>query len=297
MTRTTIAAAAALSIGSGAALGQGTVFAWDTSAPADNALVSLDAGTPGYALVSPGAVAGVNELVEIEYAEGVIYGADSGASNDQLRTIDPATGELLGSVTMTFPLHFLDIVTAMEYVDGVMYVAMTVENSNFDSYLGTVDLDTGVIAMIGQMNTGADITGLAWDGEYLYGSTGPGAFPKLYRWTLDGTSEWVADFTLDGDYLFEGMSTMEFSPEGHLYAIPGPASVVEGHLLIVNRGTAVCLDLGDTGNDGLSALTTRESGGDAPSPGCSAVDLAEPYGSLDFSDVISFLTLFGAGCP
>ncbi len=33
------------------------------------------------------------------------------------------------------------------------------------------------------------------------------------------------------------------------------------------------------------------------SPGCNEADLAEPFGSLDFSDVIAFLGAFGAGEP
>ncbi|MEZ6242607.1 MAG: hypothetical protein R3B57_06135 [Phycisphaerales bacterium] len=34
-----------------------------------------------------------------------------------------------------------------------------------------------------------------------------------------------------------------------------------------------------------------------PADGCGAVDLAPPYGVLDFSDVLAFLIAFGAGCP
>lgn len=32
-------------------------------------------------------------------------------------------------------------------------------------------------------------------------------------------------------------------------------------------------------------------------PGCNAADIAEPYDTLDFSDVLGFLNAFGAGCP
>jgi hypothetical protein len=39
-----------------------------------------------------------------------------------------------------------------------------------------------------------------------------------------------------------------------------------------------------------------EEGEAAPQP-CNAADLAEPYGVLDFSDVLAFLGLFGSGCP
>lgn len=34
-----------------------------------------------------------------------------------------------------------------------------------------------------------------------------------------------------------------------------------------------------------------------PTPGCNEADLAPPFGTLDFSDVIAYLTAFGAGCP
>ncbi|MEZ6244203.1 MAG: hypothetical protein R3B57_14305 [Phycisphaerales bacterium] len=33
------------------------------------------------------------------------------------------------------------------------------------------------------------------------------------------------------------------------------------------------------------------------SPGCSAADIASPFGVLDFSDVFAFLMAFGGGCP
>ena len=39
-----------------------------------------------------------------------------------------------------------------------------------------------------------------------------------------------------------------------------------------------------------------EEGEAEPQP-CNAADLAEPFGVLDFSDVIAFLGLFGSGCP
>ncbi len=37
--------------------------------------------------------------------------------------------------------------------------------------------------------------------------------------------------------------------------------------------------------------------GDAEPQPCNPADLAEPFGVLDFSDVIAFLSAFGSGCP
>ena len=47
------------------------------------------------------------------------------------------------------------------------------------------------------------------------------------------------------------------------------------------------------------AVTLRARAFDPPPApeGCSVADLAPPFGQLDFSDVVAYLTAFGAGCP
>ncbi|MAY73112.1 MAG: hypothetical protein CMJ31_00020 [Phycisphaerae bacterium] len=47
--------------------------------------------------------------------------------------------------------------------------------------------------------------------------------------------------------------------------------------------------------DAIAAANAR-LGLDA-APGCSAADLAAPFGTLDIADVVRFLQVFGAGCP
>ena len=56
--------------------------------------------------------------------------------------------------------------------------------------------------------------------------------------------------------------------------------------------------LGQVYNDGDLGFRfrVREVGAPEPKP-CSEVDLAEPFGVLNFDDVLAFLVRFGAGCP
>ncbi len=66
-------------------------------------------------------------------------------------------------------------------------------------------------------------------------------------------------------------------------------------------GTAVAF--GDIDGDGLEDLVLGYSGNTcirvflANEPPCSAADLAEPFGQLDFNDVVEFLNAFGAMAP
>ncbi len=55
----------------------------------------------------------------------------------------------------------------------------------------------------------------------------------------------------------------------------------------------------DLGDDGRFFVSVREvPDPNPPMPdGCSEADLAEPYGVLDFSDVVAFLSAFSVGCP
>ncbi len=66
-------------------------------------------------------------------------------------------------------------------------------------------------------------------------------------------------------------------------------------MYVVHLGTAATLEgigfLPEMHADGESRVELRIL------PGCSLADLAEPFGSHDFSDVIAFLGAFAAGCP
>ncbi len=70
---------------------------------------------------------------------------------------------------------------------------------------------------------------------------------------------------------------------------PGPDSARAGELFILNRYNNTSLSLGDTGGGSITGLTTMA--------GCSSADVAAPFGTLDFSDVVSYLTAFSKGCP
>ena len=77
---------------------------------------------------------------------------------------------------------------------------------------------------------------------------------------------------------------------------------------VFTRYTAVIPDFGQTLDLRLSfrnldsadedfAIDQVEVSATEGLPGCSLADLAPPFGVLDFSDVLTFLTAYGAGCP
>ena len=268
-----------------------TLLAWDNGHSADEALVRVRPTDVGYTSVSGGNVVGVGNGWELEYAlDGVIYVVDRDFPQ-WLRKIDPATGQALGSVFLQYPPEG-DLITAMEWVAGDLWAAITDVSSRgaATTHLCTIDLDTGVISVVGDTGVVESFGGLTFgsaEGALIAVTTsGPGP-ATLYALKSTGQAFKLGELTENGEPT-PRMTGLEFGPDGHLYAIPNQQSEWNGHIYLINLWTAEAMRLLDTGNRNLVGLTTA--------PPCVA-DVAEPFGQLDFSDVLRFLETFGAGCP
>lgn len=91
-------------------------------------------------------------------------------------------------------------------------------------------------------------------------------------------------FVDDGD-VFDG-ATLPDDPASYHSTFAG------GGLQFIGVGS-----IAQVYNDGDFGFRFRVREVGAPEPGpCSEVDLAEPFGVLNFDDVIAFLVAFGAGC-
>ncbi len=121
-----------------------------------------------------------------------------------LYTFSPYDGSTVSLSTLTLPAGApnVDIVTAFEYIGDVLYVSLSANGAwTTPGTLGTLDLDTGAISIIGQltgMNTPTG--GLAYDNGTLYATTSTtSTFSALY--TIDiatGQATKVVDITLGG---------------------------------------------------------------------------------------------------
>lgn len=140
---------------------------------------------------------GVGEILDrIAFSpDGKLYGITSDpnfANPDNLVTIDPATGAIVGTpVALPF---ILGSGFAIDPSTGVFYV------NDFFNNLYAIDPKTGILADVGLMDVFPDCTvsGLAFDGVDLYAVTPGGCFfeipPKIYRVDKsDATTTHIAD--------------------------------------------------------------------------------------------------------
>ncbi len=106
----------------------------------------------------------------------------------------------------------------------------------------------------------------------------------------DGILDVVAS-NIDANELsvLHGVGDGTLMPQIRVPAGVGPASIAAADL--VGDGVPDLLFLNANVNKLSVMLNT------CPSLGCNAADLVEPFGTLDFSDVLAFLTAFGAGDP
>lgn len=140
--------------------------------------------------------------------------------------LNQTTGVQEEEIDLTYPLSSssYDVITAMEVVDGTLYVGITVSGIASTATLATVDVNSGVINIVGvEFAFPRPCTGLAYDGTTMYGVTGSDSdFSKLYVVDLatGATSEvgTIVDPSTAPDGLF--LSGLEFSDDGTLFAIP-----------------------------------------------------------------------------
>ncbi|MCO5297953.1 MAG: PEP-CTERM sorting domain-containing protein [Fimbriimonadaceae bacterium] len=236
---------AAMVVSAGAAQAQG-LFGY---AGGDNDLYSVNASGPTATFIGNDSNSGI--LAEIEWGGGFIWGADTGV-NTNLHKIDPATGQVVGTLTLTFPTQG-DVLTALEFVGSTLYAGLTTEGGG-ETYLATVDTVGGTVTSIGATGAGSPLGGLAFDGTTMYGITSGGSAATLYTIHLGtGAGTSVGQVTLNGTTI--GATALEFGTDGVLYALPNPASGNAGSLLTIDPGTAVATNLGDLGVPGMNALT------------------------------------------
>jgi hypothetical protein len=268
------------------------LLAIDTMVIGDDAIAYINTSPPSFAVVH-GDIPEVGACPEIEYGQdGYIYALDT-ADNTKLHRLT-IHGDYLKSFTIEFPEGY-DVLTAAEWVNGGLVVALATEGGGGVAGIGRLELDndadtaTFVVSPTSLGFNGA-LGGLAFDpGEGLfYAVVAGGASPQLLAISGLGVPT-VIGTLMEGDQVAPGMTGLEFASDGQLYAVPNTNTGRGGELFIVNRSNAQCMSLGFTGNEGIVGITSRA--------GCSQADLAFPFGTLDFSDVANFLTYFGAGCP
>ncbi len=282
-------------VASGVASAQPTMFAWKQSV---QGLYTVSARGPSAELFE--FAAGFTQSPEIEYAQGVIYMSQTNGLpfNTTMRRFDAQTGDEMAPLLLTFPAFLPDdtVITAMEFVDGVLWGATTREGLGSEAALVTINTTTGQVLYQGPTTILDPITGLAWDGSEMYAVAGRPAGTTLSLYTLDlntATPFTIGPITVPGIPALQ-LTAIEFGPDdGPLYALANISGGNSGQLFVVSTQTGDALPLGDMGETGLVSLTTRDSDG----PGCNAADLDVPYGMHDFSDVFAFLKAFGSGCP
>jgi hypothetical protein len=285
MTRRTViaTAAATLLIGGGAwASDADGLFGWSNMDPNDS-LFFIDPGPPPAATFIGGEDDAGVYIAEIEWVNGIIYGSDTG-DNTRLHVIDPATGLTIDTVIMTFPPEG-NVITSMEFVDGTLYAGLTTEGSGEGpTFLSTIDLVTGVITTIGPTGFGSAFGGLAWDGTTMYGISAGGEDAELFTVDLStGAATSHGLVTIEGNTF--GATALEFGLDGVLYSLPNRVDDLAGHLLSIDPSEAEATDLGDTGQEGLVALTAPlpevcESFDGLPDPTYDFVIGFEPFRAL-----------------
>ncbi|MEM9066458.1 MAG: GC-type dockerin domain-anchored protein [Planctomycetota bacterium] len=160
---------------------------------------------------------------EFEYGDGVFYLADRDSPTPQLKLMD-AAGADLGVLPLTFPPGSTnDILTGMEYVNGVLYGAASMAGQGFESTLVTVDLTTGVVTEIGAMEIFWPAGGLAWDGTTMYTVAAGSSIADYYSVDLaTGLATYQGTFLDNFEFVDIFLTGLEFHPDGTLYGLGRP---------------------------------------------------------------------------
>ncbi|MGD9036990.1 MAG: hypothetical protein PVF10_10560 [Syntrophobacterales bacterium] len=230
-----------------------TLLAYDGNA---SGLYSIDTATAIATLIGTDFASEYISEIELS-AAGVVYAADTD-DNTLLHTIDPSTGSVTGTITLTFPMGG-DVLTALEFVGSTLYAGFTTEGSGGPTFLTTVDIGTGIVSTVGATGVSSPLGGLAYDvaTSVMYGISAGGSSPQLFTIDLStGAATSVGLVTIGGE-TFGGTTALEFGPDGVLYALPNNNSDITGHLLSIDPLTCAATDLGFTGAESLNALTAE----------------------------------------
>lgn len=228
-----------------------TLAAWDTAA---EDLWNIDTAPPPSSTFVGGGNAGIH--AEIEYRNGVIYGADTDSKN--LNLIDPLTGLITATITLTYPPEG-DVLTSLEFVSATLYAGLTTEGSQgaAQTYLATVDLGTGLVTVVGGTGVNRPFGGLAYDGSnsMMFAISAGGSTPMLYTVDLStGVATGVAPVSIGGQPF--KATALEFGGDGMLYAAPNMMDPLFGDLLTIDPMSGLAINLGSTSlGAGAVALT------------------------------------------
>ena len=192
---------------------------------------------------------GVSGVEAFDHGRTAYHAASAdAAAPEPLFVVDPATGAVTRSVSMTFPPGDpVEPVSALEFVGATLHGA-------FGSIpvFATIDTQTGVMSRIGDMNLPAPCAGLAWDGATMYAVTG-GAGGALYTVDLATGLATLVDTILDLD-TGAGVQLvgLEFGQDGLLYAMSDAVS--RNELYVVDPVTAIATPVGPLRTSSLEDL-------------------------------------------
>jgi hypothetical protein len=163
---------------------------------------------------------------EFDNTTGTLY-AEGSDGNQNLYTIDPSTGDVLGSV-----VHPFGALNGLEFVGGTLYGTF-IPFALQPSTLVTVDVSTGALTTIGPTGLGP-ITGLAYDAAagVMYGSTAGVSGPA----DLVTVNLATGAATVVGSMGINRVGSIEFFA-GTMYAATSERSSTPGALYTVNTAT------------------------------------------------------------
>jgi len=247
-------------------------------------LFSIDASPPSAELLGSDVAAGLPSEIQISPGKTLLYAPDT-EENELLHVLDPRSGSVVDSVTMSLPTSgfcadspeiacsrdvdcpdetclLSNVITALEFVGGTLYAGFTREGGARPSQLVAIEPATGEVTEVGVTGVFAPLGGLAYDqtSSTLFAISAGGTPAELFhvdRFT--GAAQSIGLVTI-GSLGVGGMTALTFGDDGVLYGLPNPRSERAGHLLSLNPRTATALDLGDLGVMRMNALALPEAG-------------------------------------
>ncbi|MGK7931300.1 MAG: PEP-CTERM sorting domain-containing protein [Microcystaceae cyanobacterium] len=239
--------------------GPAELWIWDNAA---NTLRELDETVPSSDTVISSVL---SNAADIEFAGDIFYYASlRGPGGRLLLTIDANTGSQLNSVAFDFGTSSSDNITALELIDGVLYGGAAIGGSGSTSFaeLATIDVNTGLVSIIGATSIGGPLGGLAYNGSTAYAVQAGGQNPTDL-FTIDlatGASTSVGSTGVQ-------LSGLEFGADGVLYATGIGSN--SGQLYTINPTDGSSTLIGSiAGGSQVRAITSSFSGTQSvPEPG------------------------------
>ena len=202
---------------------------------------SVDPATP--AATNPVEMDIGNAIAGFEYGNGLYYAANTNTNTD-LFVLNPGTGSLVNTLTMTFPGGG-DVITSLEFANGILYGGFTTEGGG-PSNLVSINTNTGNTTLIGAMGIGAPTGGLAFDGTTMYTvNSGAGGSATLYTVDLGSGSASAVAAILDGSGNSVTLTGLEFGRDGVLYGLGRAGN--EDDLFAIDPITGLATNLGNLG--------------------------------------------------